>query len=886
MNDALLLRERAAEALEDARLAAALATPEAIDADDGESTPPAPLPLRPTAVDPGRLLVDVRHACARVAPLWPLKHFVAVNPFLGYADASFEATAARLARVTGARVLMPRDWFRRHVEAGRITHADVAEALRLRAVHPGPDVLADLDAAALLAQVRAGATPPAPDGPAPAVLTYAEAVDRAHGTQWARLATEEISKWCAAYFDEGQSAWRMPWRTLPLYSAWRAAATLDRTPETLGLAGFRAAVARLPDEPLAAIALALDRLGLHDVPCADYLDRALASVAGWTAHARYREWVERLHGHVDESPLRMLAIRLAWDAVLAELCDDEATRSEWQRATTAFGTPDALDRSAAIDAVLQRALELAHARELSARLAANAARTAPAAERPVAQAVFCIDVRSEIYRRALESVAPSVATHGFAGFFGFALEYVRIGQPQGTDHCPALLKPAFVVRETLRDAAPPEERAVLALRAIRRRAAKAWKSFRTSAVSCFAYVEAAGLAFAPRLLRDALAHGRPSPATEGLDGDAIARLAPDVAPRTDGVRRPDGTHRATGFTLEQRIDGAAAALTAMGLTRDFARLVLLVGHGSTTANNPYGSGLDCGACGGHTGEANARVAVAICNDPLVRAGLAARGIEIPTDTCFVAGLHDTTLDEVRLYDLDLVPHTHAADVVRLRDRLAQAGALARAERSAGLGIAAEGAAADAAIRTRSRDWSEVRPEWGLAGNAAFVAAPRARTQGLALHGRAFLHDYDAAQDPSGAVLELIMTAPMVVASWINLQYYGSSVDNVAFGSGNKVLHNVVGALGVLEGNGGDLRVGLPSQSVHDGRDLFHEPLRLGVWIEADTAAMDRVLAKHPQVRQLVDNGWLALHAIRDGGRTTLRHAGGAWQPVAAGPAPP
>lgn len=878
MSDALLLRERADADLDETRYASALEAPEAIDADDGESTPPAPLPLRPTAVDPGALLGHVRAACARVAPLWPLKHFVAVNPFLGYVDRSFESAAARLARVTGARALMPREWFRRHVDSGRITRDDVARALELRAPGNAPDVLAGLDADAVLARVRLPAL--APPARATDVLTYAEAVDRAHGTQWARVAAEEISKWCAAYFDEGQSAWRMPWRTLPLYSAWRAVAMLDRTPETLGLAGFRAAVAGLPDEPLAAIATALDRLGLPADRSADYLDRALASVSGWTAHARYREWIEQLHGGVDESPIRMLAIRLSWDAVLAELCGDEASHTEWRRACATLGAPDALGVDAALDAVLQRALELAHARELSDRLVANAARPAPVVERPDAQAVFCIDVRSEIYRRALESVAPTVATHGFAGFFGFALEYVRVGQPQGTDHCPALLKPAFVVRETIRDATLPEELSVLALRAIRRRAAKAWKSFRTSAVSCFGYVEAAGLAFAPKLLRDALAVARPAAATEGLDAAAIARLAPELAPRVNALHRHDGSPRASGLALEQRIAGAAGALTAMGLVRDFARLVLLAGHGSTTANNPYGSGLDCGACGGHTGEANARVAAAILNDPLVRAGLEARGIAIPADTWFVAGLHDTTLDEVRLYDVDLVPPTHATELAQLRKRLAQAGALARAERSAGLGIAAPGAAADAAIRTRSRDWSEVRPEWGLAGNAAFVAAPRARTRGLELRGRAFLHDYDAARDPDGAVLELIMTAPMVVASWINLQYYGSTVDNAAFGSGNKTLHNVVGALGVLEGNGGDLRVGLPWQSVHDGREYVHEPLRLGVWIEADTAAIERVLAKHAGVRQLVENGWIALHAIRDAGRTVLRRERGAWLPVA------
>jgi uncharacterized protein YbcC (UPF0753/DUF2309 family) len=181
---------------------------------------------------------------------------------------------------------------------------------------------------------------------------------------------------------------------------------------------------------------------------------------------------------------------------------------------------------------------------------------------------------------------------------------------------------------------------------------------------------------------------------------------------------------------------------------------------------------------------------------------------------------------------------------------------------------------DSAVRRRSKDWSQVRPEWGLAGCAAFIVAPRDRTAGVVMNGRSFLHSYDWRQDEGFGVLELIMTAPMIVASWINLQYYGSTVDNRVFGSGNKTLHNVVGTLGVLEGNAGDLRVGLPWQSVHDGEKYVHEPMRLHVMIEAPINAMTAIIARHDQVRQLLDNSWLYLFALDASGKVTHRYIGG------------
>jgi uncharacterized protein YbcC (UPF0753/DUF2309 family) len=841
----------------------------AADAADVTAAPEA----TPSTAPDATLATAIAEACRRIAPLWPLESSVAVNPFLGFADRPFAQAAHRVRSVTGARTTMPRGWYREPLRSGRITDADLDRALRAARVGDSADALAGLDAAALRALCERDDAH-APDAAVrSAVLpTLADVVDAREGTRWGRLAVDEISKWCAAYYDEGQSAWRMPWQANGAYAAWRAAALHDRTPEVLGLRGFRAAIARLPTEPRATIAAAVAALGVPAAARPDYLHRLLATVGGWSAFARQRAWQAELRGDRDDAVEQVLAIRAAWDAAVAACAATPAHRDEWRRAVDDH-TVAAVDRDLAIDLVLHDALEHAWERDLTGRLSApRVGADVPA--RPAMQAVFCIDVRSEVFRRALEGVAPDVSTHGFAGFFGFALEYVPLGSTTGTAQCPVLLKPAHRVRETVQGEDERGERRILDLRRVRRRAGTAWKSFRTSAVSCFPFVETAGLLFGAKLVGDAFALTRTveHPSVDGVSADVRHRLAPEIVPRT-------GESGTTGLALDARIATAAGALAGMGLTKDFARLVLLCGHGSTTVNNPYAAGLDCGACGGHTGEANARVAARVLNDPAVRAGLAARGLAVPADTLFVAGLHDTTTDDVRLFDTDDLPPTHAADLARLHEQLARAGERARTERAALLGIAPSSSdRTAAAIRERTHDWAQVRPEWGLAGNAAFVAAPRALTRGRDLGGRAFLHDYDVARDPDGSILELILTAPMVVASWINLQYYASTVDNAAFGSGNKVLHNVVGTFGVLEGNGGDLRTGLPWQSVHDGRRFVHEPLRLHVLVAAPRDRIDRVLAKHANVAQLVANGWVKLYAF-DGDEYLRSDGGGGWTRV-------
>ena len=784
----------------------------------------------------------VEAAMSRIPPLWPLSRFVAVNPFVGLSKMEFSEAASLLGKTTGSILAMPPDFYRERYHANIIGMEDLEKSLH---EVTGNTVSVESGISDLLSALKCESWG-LPAHPAPTLPSAM--LDSCHGSHWESFVSGEISKWCAAHYDKGQALWSSPWKGMPLFAAWKEAACLDYNPEIAGISSWRNLVRNLPDDPLMVIEDTAIKLCIPHEEATDIFYSLLMSIGGWAGHLQFLAHEKQLQGEKEESLRDLLAIRMVYEAALRlAFVDDTAP-------VLLPPCADAVDSVGPVHLIWQRAHECAMQRSLFGKLAAkdsNAIGAKPIGVTLEFQAVFCIDVRSEIYRRSLEKVAPNGQTIGFAGFFGFPIEAVPAGETTGTPQCPVLLKPAMRVFETL-------SRETLEAIGFRKRVTSAWKSFKSSAVSSFVFVEMAGLGFLPKMVRDLL-HWPNTTATPCCGGP----LDIDAIP------------------METRIEMAAGALRHMGLSKGgLARVVLLCGHGSSTENNPYGSSFDCGACGGHTGEANARTAAAILNHPGVRSGLAGRGILIPAETWFLGGLHNTTTDEVTLLDKESAPSTHRKEIDLLRGYLARAGALAREERAPLLGLNPMDPLLIELITDRSRDWSQVRPEWGLAGNYAFIAASRERTRGIDLEGRVFLNDYSHAADEGESTLELLLCAPVVVASWINLQYYASTVDNTCFGSGDKTIHNVAGIMGIMEGNGGDIRTGLPFQSVHDGKEWRHEALRLHVCVEAPKEAIDRILKKHPSVADLIANQWIHLFAISgnsEGPQTFEKSNGhGAW----------
>jgi len=590
----------------------------------------------------------------------------------------------------------------------------------------------------------------------------------------------------------------------------------------------------------------------------------------------------------------------------------------------------------------------------------------PPESRPLSQSIFCIDVRSEGFRRHLEEVGGN-ETFGFAGFFGVPICYQEFSSEHQTDQCPVLLKPKHIVKEVPRAYQAKAALEFLEGQQLAKTGHTLLHDLKENVITPYVMVEAIGWFFGLRLfgqtLRPKWFHNAVSWMNEHLAIPLGTTLTVDKIEREEAHEMVASKHRATiyrllierygplgsavsheqverlrklamnqiqadssenqelnqllqwtkpdleqfvhvlrrefhvnerdvdykmqritqaGFTVSEQVRYVETALRVLGF-KTFARLILLCAHGSTSDNNPYESALDCGACGGNHGISNARALAVMANKPEVRQRLAKKGLEIPIDTHFLPGQHDTTTDEVELYDLEDVPATHRKDLIRLQRHLQEAGEKNSRERlprmpdesdiSGDFGFLKR-------TKIRSIDWSQVRPEWGLSRHTAFIAGRRLLTQGVNLESRTFLHSYDYSRDPEGKYLEIIMTAPMIVGQWINMEHYFSTVDSKVYGAGSKAYHNVVGRVGVMFGTQSDLCVGLPIQTVFDGEKPYHEPMRLFVIIEAPLKMIAGIISRHTILQRLTRNQWLHIVALDPENKEFfLFQSPNDWQPI-------
>ena len=530
----------------------------------------------------------------------------------------------------------------------------------------------------------------------------------------------------------------------------------------------------------------------------------------------------------------------------------------------------------------------------------------------VASATFCLDVRSEVMRRSIEKTGP-YQTFGAGGFLGLPISFVEFDKAHELFLSPAIVKPQNVVFEL-----PTESHeSYTSKKGMNKTTKKVLSDLKNNPYTPYIMVEAIGWIFGinlfgktflPQKTNKFLSKFKPSkPKTsytldklssyeidfyvKKLHTQIIHSVLADKAKKVyteieieairnhllfdtdlkfevsdEIIKKLKTSYRITpedyeyqknrlsmvGFTLEEKVSYLYKYLTMIGQVDKFPEFVTIIGHGSISDNNPFESALDCGACGGNISLPNTRALCMIANTKEVRDRLKEQGIEIPENTKFIPGLHITSTDEIKFYDTDTLTSEEAAKFSKIVRDFNQASKLSREERSESLPCIPN----EKQMMVKSMDWSEPRPEWGLAKNMGVFAGPRDYTKHLKLNNRFFMHSYDWKVDNDDAeILTRIFDGPLVVGEWINLEHYFSTVDNHIYGAGSKVYHNIVSKVGVFSGNYSDLKIGLPTQSVHLEGEAYHEPVRLLSFVEAPLETVGKAV-EQSIAKEFILNEWI------------------------------
>jgi uncharacterized protein YbcC (UPF0753/DUF2309 family) len=727
----------------------------------------------------------------------------------------------------------------------------------------------------------------------------------ATGEDTDRLVNEVLTRFCAAYLDQGVASWTLPKREQGFLAAFAHLYRQPGGPVDGWLRGLRARLDELEGQSaLSIIQDSLARLGVAQSQWDSVLRSTFLALRGWAGMIHQMEMrADRVaHPIAGGSLLEFLAVRLVLECLALEYVAREylgytgplhELRHEARAQVTRHDAASIDQRAFLVFQLAQvrgwlpsnlrhltqpqwsvllaeleafsplerrRVFHLAFERRYRIQTldAFGIAARQPAEidQRPAFQLACCLDEREESFRRHLEEIAPDAETFGVAGFYAVAMYYRGAADAHFAALCPIVIRPQHWVEEivvdTLEHVHRRRSKTRRALGTASHQISLGSRSFAGGAMVATALGPFATVAMVARVLLPRLTAqirrwaGRlvqPPPATQLK----LERSLPEPG--------PDGDHQ--GYSLDEMTDIAERLLREMGMTRRFARLVILLGHGSHSLNNPHNSAYNCGACGGGAGGPNARAAAQMLNEPQVRANLASRNIHIPDDTWFLGGYHNTCSDEVAYHDVDRVPPTHREEFQRVRlvvEETCDRNAHERCRRFRSAPLEMSFAAARRHVEERSEDLAQTRPECGHASNAICYVGRRSRTKGLFLDRRTFLTSYDPTEDDANhSVLERVLQAAVPVCAGINLEYYFSYVDPVGFGASTKLPHNVSALLGVMDGAASDLRTGLPWQMVE-----IHDPVRLLFIIETTPVAMLSVMARNPGIDRLIRNDWCQL----------------------------
>jgi uncharacterized protein YbcC (UPF0753/DUF2309 family) len=457
------------------------------------------------------------------------------------------------------------------------------------------------------------------------------------------------------------------------------------------------------------------------------------------------------------------------------------------------------------------------------------------------QALFCIDEREDSIRRHVESIDRNSETFGTPGFFSVEFYFQAFGAKFYDKLCPAPVTPKYLIKEY--DVTEKRKHDLL------------YTNKTHQLASGFLSAIIFGFWSAFRLVKNLVAP-QESPAISNafLHMNAEGKLTVENKDVNDIENNLQ-----IGFTVDEMATRVASLLNGIALTDNFAPIVYVVAHGSSSANNPHHGAHDCGACSGRPGSVNARVFALMANNEKVRSVLKNQGISIPISTQFIGALHDTAADEIEFYDVETLHlenvEFHKKNAQTFEDAL-DLNAKERSRRFASIDTKGDIKKVRKAIKERSVSLFEPRPELGHGTNTLCVVGKRTLTKGIFLDRRAFLNSYDYKTDLDGTFLTGIMKPLGPVCGGINLEYYFSRVDNYKLGAGTKLPHNVMGLFGVANSSDGDLRPGLPWQMIE-----VHDPVRLMIIVEHFPEVVLKVIQSVPEMYEWFINEWVHLSVI-------------------------
>ncbi|BBO17790.1 conserved hypothetical protein [Candidatus Brocadia pituitae] len=798
----------------------------------------------------------IEHAKHLIPDQGPLPFFVHHNTIHHFETYDFFEGVKQAGRLYGANAFMSEEEFLLAYERGRITadvlQKNIEEYIKRYKLAIQPDILFKL----MTAKPH---TRPAPDERIHQFIEntayqrpgyYKEAVQLTHNQNIDELMEPVLFRFFPSYFDFGLAYWPMPNREKGLWHCFceiysksgflrpKFLRTLNRIVSEAKRYSY--------DE---ATGLLLKRLAIPDEHLDDYLFHTLYRYKGWVGTVKSLEEVpDWIPDHdIKASFYEVVPVILVVElAAIESVCELISLRIPVYKPIPLYDPSFVASIVKALDIknsdtfpreitqltdenrleIWQCSYEDTFYNQFLSTYRKGAIESKPKYKLPNYQVFCCIDEREESFRRHLERIDAGAETLAAAGHYGLDMKFKAVPDKHYRKMCPhPLVAPSVQINEKaakLEDAMPKK---------LQLYGEAQWAITQASKtlLGGFAHTIFSGILDFPPFILDVLSPKYSS---------KLRRYLATYKPKTSLVYKKETHENEKGWDLQGRIARATGILKGAGFSDNFSPYVFVLGHGSSSLNNPHEAAHDCGACAGGRGAPNARIFAAICNEPEVRAGLAKNGIIIPDYTRFIGGYHNTCSDEVLFFDL---PDTIEPLLQKHIDTIRRAAALDAKERCRRFDEVkanrSEKSFADYA-QGRSMDITQPRPEYGHCTNAIAIVGPRHLTRNLFFDRRAFLTSYNYQVDPEGKYLRGILGAVGPVCAGINLEYYFSFIDNEHYGCGTKLPHNVTSLVGVMNGHYSDLQLGLPWQMVE-----LHEPARLILLVCCKVKTMETILSE-------------------------------------------